>query len=306
MVLSRVQIRNFQSLREVDVELGSFVVCVGASSSGKSAFVRALRLLTFNSSGTSYVTQGHKTCSVEVAVDGHSVKIERGAGANRYTVDGTVYDKCGTSAPGQVDLVLRVSALSYASQFDKPYLLDTSGSAVAKELGELTNVSTIFDAVREGNRRKTEAGGKVKTRESDLVALRAEAAKFKDLPDRICATVDAESALQVAEDIESKRARLSDVVANLAVADAVVDRLSAELPSVPDLDPLLTAQARRDGFVELLQAVARGRETERLATERSVEAERLEEQLHSELHELLEEVGICPTCQQSTKNLESV
>lgn len=302
-MLSRVAIKNFQSITDVDLKLGSFVVCVGASSSGKSAFVRALKLLTKNASGTSYVTQGQKTCVVAAETDGHTVSVERGANTSRYVLDGEAFDKCGKTTPGAVDAVLKVSDLSFAGQFDKPYLLDSSGSEVARELGELTNVSTIFEAVREGNRRKSEAGGKVKTRESDLEALKADVVRFKNLASRIAGVVDAETLLQTAEATAAKRKRLFDIASTLMVADSAVARLSVEQPPVPDLDALLSAQAKRAQFMALMTQIAEDRTKERRAASRSEDAAKLEEKLHTELHNTLEEAGVCPTCQQSTKNL---
>ena len=47
-MIERVHIQGFQSLADVDLELGGFTVIQGKSNSGKSAFIRALRAVVTN------------------------------------------------------------------------------------------------------------------------------------------------------------------------------------------------------------------------------------------------------------------
>lgn len=57
-MLTSVEIENFQSVRRARLELGRFTVVTGATGSGKSAVLRAIRLLAFNARGTSYIMRG--------------------------------------------------------------------------------------------------------------------------------------------------------------------------------------------------------------------------------------------------------
>jgi exonuclease SbcC len=79
-----LEVVNFQSLKDVRLQLGKLTVIVGPSSSGKSALVRALRVLVQNGRGSGYVRHGSSSAAVGVQrEDGVAVSIQRGA-LNEY------------------------------------------------------------------------------------------------------------------------------------------------------------------------------------------------------------------------------
>src|SRR5712692_4596126 len=199
-MLESIRVNNFQSLRKVDLPLGRLTVIVGPSSSGKSSVVRALRTLVSNARGASYVSRGQKVASVTATGENHSVTIERGEGHGVYRLltdlhtdqeQEKTFTKLGGDVPEQVTAALGIkpfedgTSLNFASQFDRPFLLTETGSTVARVLGELTNVSVIFAAAREANRRRLVAQSTLKIRQSDLVNLVAQLQKFQDLPVRV-------------------------------------------------------------------------------------------------------------------------
>ena len=156
-MLNHVSIKNFQSLRNVELELGKFTVILGESGCGKSAFIRAALKLSRNdavagiSSGEGWSHLPPKVANAEVTldVDGHTVKWIKGK-SNSYVIDGQPLHKVGRSCPDEVQDILKMRELTFdgtdryhlnfAQQFDMPFLLDDSGSKVAKILGEITNV----------------------------------------------------------------------------------------------------------------------------------------------------------------------
>lgn len=54
-MLKQVSIRNYQSLRALDLLLGRVTVITGHSDSGKSALVRAIQTAVFNLEGNSFL-----------------------------------------------------------------------------------------------------------------------------------------------------------------------------------------------------------------------------------------------------------
>lgn len=188
-MLTRVRIKNFQSLKDADIELAPFTVIVGASSSGKSAFLRALRTLMSNSNGSSFVTHGAKKSDIEIELDGNEISLQRGPGLSTFGVNAESYPKSGTSVPAEVTAALKGlpveiegENLNFSFQFDKPFLLDAPASKVAKVLGDLTNVTVLHDAVREANRRRLDALNKLKVRRSDLEQAEVSLKTYEDLP----------------------------------------------------------------------------------------------------------------------------
>ena len=111
-MITKISVSNFQSLVKADLTLGKLTVIVGPSSSGKSAFLRALRVLVRNTSGSAYVTHGSTASAVIAEFDGHKVALERGKGHSLYRTwkdgDEEIYPKSGTSVPDEVAALLRM------------------------------------------------------------------------------------------------------------------------------------------------------------------------------------------------------
>ena len=184
-MLDSIKVKNFQSLRAVDIELGRFTVVLGQSGTGKSAFIRSVLKLVRNDAvgGTSFgedwshLPPAASNAEVTLAVDGHTIKWVKGKD-NRYIIDGAALNKVGKGCPDEVHDVLRMRELTFdgvdkyhlnfAQQFDMPFLLDDSGSKVAKILGEITNVNVLYAANRQANSIRATASKTLTVRKQDL------------------------------------------------------------------------------------------------------------------------------------------
>ena len=54
-MLERIEVKDYQSLADVDIPFGRFTVIVGPSGNGKSALIRALKALCFNQVGHRFI-----------------------------------------------------------------------------------------------------------------------------------------------------------------------------------------------------------------------------------------------------------
>lgn len=253
-MLKQLSIRNFQSHKNTKLDLSRFTVIVGASSSGKSSVVRALKLLARNGRGTSYVRNGQGSSKISaLGESGFLVTIERGAGKSVYELllpdseETQIFTKCGTSTPDAVSSALDFGADDtwLASQFDRPFLLDETGSQIARVLGDLTNVSMIFAAVRECNRRHSSARSRYVSKLSELDQVRTSLQKYMDLPQRLAACAAAEDVLLRAQDVST---RCSTLDAGISAALSAQGRLRAAqvaVVAVPDEGRLLTISIDR-------------------------------------------------------------
>jgi DNA repair ATPase RecN len=285
----------------VDLALGRFTVVVGASNSGKSAFLRAIRALCANVSSPSIVTHGAKIASIEADVDDRQIGLVRGKARSEYVLDGEVYPKAGTSVPDPIAALLRMAPdeANFAFQFDRPYLLSDPATKVAQVLGELTNVNVVYDAVREANRRRLETAQRLKIREADVVRLEEKAATYQDLP--------AER-----NRLARMRATLTEVESEVADADRLaalmnVARLSSEavvllddLPPLPDVDlGALEQMATKASRLESLVRAAQRSDTDATLADRDVmQADADREMYEQQLREVLVAAGTCPLCGQ--------
>ena len=64
----KVQVKNFQSLKDVELEIEGFTALSGPNNSGKSALMRAIRGVFQNTGGTSFITHGEKEMEVSLSL----------------------------------------------------------------------------------------------------------------------------------------------------------------------------------------------------------------------------------------------
>jgi energy-coupling factor transporter ATP-binding protein EcfA2 len=309
-MIKRLVIRNWQSLRHVDLDLGRLTIIVGASSSGKSALIRALKALASNARGTSVITRGATSAEISAHLDDTvivTLEHTKGSWKYRLTRNGheELYAKPNKAVPEDITAALRIDpvptggvSLNFAGQFDRPYLVsENSAASVARTLGELTNVDTIFQAVREANRRRQAHATTLRARETDLANYRAQAVQFATLPARLAACAEAESRAALAHRLLDQIRQLHAAIDTLAVAETVLAR-TTRLPDVPSDQSVCTAHERLNGFKALARDWAAATTSATFAKTAAINAADEEAALHDELHAVLVEAGTCPTCQR--------
>ncbi len=314
MVLSRIEIRDFQSLYSVELELGRFTVIIGPSNSGKSALLRAIRMVTANvDSPTGVVRHGAKSTSVLLTFEDGRVAIARGKARSEYQLGDEVYPKAGKTVPEAVEEFLRFAEvegerLSFASQFDRPFLLSEPSTQVAKVFGDLTNVTVLYAAVREAVRRKLEVAGKLRTRRADLEASYVRAEEFLDVPAKArkirSLRENFEQVAATGNEFERFRSHLNIV----KIADQAIADLESKVVEVPDVNigALDSRLAELTASHRQLAAVRRY-DAEIPEIERSIEAlSEMIERWDGEYHRTLTEAGTCPMCGQEVQNVKGV
>lgn len=323
-MIKQLSVRNFQSLREVDIELGGFTVIVGPSSSGKSAILRAARALVSNAKGASFITTGATQTRIAVVLDdGIEVELMRGK-ENSYAIGeylqedrepGAVlsFTKLAGAVPPEVSNVLRMqpvkaSSINFAGQFDRPYLLDDSGAEVARTLGELTNVTILFEAAREANRMRLAHGNNLKVREADLAALLVKADKFRTLPARIGAVGEAEVAAERANTIYRERQELVDQLTRLGVAEAALAQARAALAVIPTgvdipVDDIDERQRAYRELYDLTVSFDAARSAWRDTTELLPQLDSTITIANREFSDYLRLLGRCPTCGAESEHM---
>lgn len=303
-MLTRVKISNWQSLRDVDLALGRFTVIVGASNSGKTALIRALRAAANNPRRKGNITWGAKQAEVAVFTEQHQIAYVRTENTALYRLSGFAepFTDLGGTVPEQITAALGIppaaagQSLHIAGQFDPPYLLLDSGAAVARTLGALTNVNIIFEAVKEANRRRAGLASTLKTRQRDLAVAAEQLRAFADLPAQLAAVDTAEQAARGVQQLSERMGRLGKAADTLQVAETVLARTA--VPEIPDDTALLAAAARRSRFLGIVQQLRTANQAVAATTAALDQAAADETEAHQQLHDALVAAGACPTCGQ--------
>ncbi len=310
-LIHRISVRNWQSLVSVDLTPGRFTVIVGPSSSGKSALIRALRAAASNVRGSAHITRGAKSAAISIDTEHHLITLERDPTAGRYrlltraTGAEDTFTKLAGGVPDQITAALRIQpappgvhSINFASQFDPPFLLTDTGPVVARALGELTAVDKILEAVRIAHRYRHQLASERRTRETDLVGLKTQIARYAGLPGVLTRLEHAEAVHARIGHQHQRVTRLAGLIDTLDQAAAI----PAPTPPVGDMSTVMASYARHQRFTQLLhQWLTNHRDADAhvhtIADCRAV-ADRLQEQVH----QTLIAAGVCPTCGQNTRN----
>lgn len=198
-----VFLESFQSHGKTRIELpgpGQLCVIVGPTDSGKTAIVRALRLLFYNvPQGLDYiqVSKAAATVAVEMS-DGTKIVRERSKSVNRYRVvkpgnAPQVFEGFGLNVPLEVQEATGVRvvsigdmelALNLSEQLDGPFLgnKQISGPARAKVLGKLAGTEEVDAAQQAVGLDLHRAGQEEMRLTDDIKALNAKIAEYDYLP----------------------------------------------------------------------------------------------------------------------------
>jgi DNA repair ATPase RecN len=304
VMLHRLEIHNFQSLKEVQLEFGLLTVIVGESNSGKSAVGRALKALASNIRGSSCITMGCKMASVSVSSDNFRVTLEKSENSSSYRVSQSdqqdrEYTKLAGTTPPEVTQVLGLDSvtdgqsINFAGQHDSPFLLTAPGAAVARQLGDLTSVSTVFEAVREANRRSSVARSTEKLRQQDLAEITAKLVDSEVLRVRATALKQAEISLR---EIRASETSISELTQFLNAVTALPELF--EVPVSVDLTELVTAYELFKQLCVYASRISKGSSAIAVNISSITQSESQYNEAEAAVHDLLKEAGRCPLCQQ--------
>lgn len=163
-----LQIRNYQSLKDLTVALGSITVFLGHSDAGKSAILRAIEQAVFNDASNHCLTinpDGSKATETTVSLTTASNQVtwRRTQTTASYLLGESVYEKMGRSTlPSDIQDFLGFREISpdpqsppfrsqCASQFEPPFLVaDRGGVPSARLLSRLIGLHVISGAQKVG------------------------------------------------------------------------------------------------------------------------------------------------------------
>jgi hypothetical protein len=237
-----ITVRNFQAIGHASLRAEGLTVIVGPSDRGKSALLRAIEAGLFNRVGDGFVRVGQASAEVQLVLDGHEVRWEKGSGKNRFMVDGTEYGRVGREAPpvlktlGFRDELIgarvteegtrlggEVMRPQVARQFDSIFLLDKPGGFVNETMVRLSRLGVLQRANRLCS--------------ADLRATKQ--------------TLGAQT--EIAQQARAAADRLQPVVALRARVEALVARVIAMEAARQQLDALRALVAVRQTVVKMAQ-----------------------------------------------------
>lgn len=230
-MITKIILHNWQCHKDVTLDLGQSTVLQGDSNSGKSAVLRALYWVLYNTpQGDAYVNteamgkngkfKGDEYTSVLVEVDNHTVERKRSTKFNGYIVDGTdVYEALKTSVPEIVTKIFNISDDSVQRQYDAPFLLGQTPGEAAQHLNSLAGLTCIDDILAIAKRR-------VLTTSSDISSA-------KESVDELAEEIASLSWVEKAEDLHSRAQELESKIRSLRDSWRILSRLIDTYKAIP-------------------------------------------------------------------------
>jgi len=259
-MISKIQITNFQSLKEVEIEPGNFTVILGESDLGKSAIVRAISALVNNKTGQDFIKRGTSGCEISLISGDDSVTWKKGKSAS-YVLNGKTFEKMGSSVPEEIEEVLSMGDIdvggvrfqpNFHSQFSVPFLVGETGSFRAKILGELSGTNVLFTAAQEARRREQSSKRLRVIRLEDKLKLDSELEKFSYLKEWKTRLVKCKSLLAELEVLEENIQKIGDILEHSKSLSSLLIEASKSLRIS---DKLKTVIAKAEKLVLEIQEV---------------------------------------------------
>lgn len=158
-MIQKIKLKNFQSLKDVTLNLGRVTIIKGASDVGKSAIIRGLNAFFNNSFNSEYAHNGNLPFGVAIQKDNRVAFGRRTTKGVEYKFDSVVYSKTAKKIPQDISNFLGIYPYAIdvdmsvffqiQKQFDQPFLLTESSITVAKIIGRISNLNIVLMAMRE-------------------------------------------------------------------------------------------------------------------------------------------------------------
>lgn len=276
-----VEIRNFQSIERVTVQIDGFTALVGRSNIGKSAIVRAVKSALTGAPVDAMVRHGPEcsrhlkdtktckcACSVAIRAKDFDLFWEKGDSVNRYVFNGKEYTVAGKGTPeflqdtfGLVKIAEAKELVQIADQFSPIFLLDQTGTVVADVLSDVARLDSINVAMRLVEKDRKEAASNRKLREKDVLELKIRSMSYDGLDAVVTQVRDVEGKLLA---IDSGRAKVADLDRTLTTAFALGRDIKSLIKTstliVPEIAPVQEA-SRAYTFLCQVEVTALDRQT---------------------------------------------
>jgi exonuclease SbcC len=147
MIIRSLKIQNFKSWKNAFLEFDPGLnVIIGATDSGKSAIVQALKLDIFNKPrGNQFLSWwGGKTLIEMVLNNSDEITRIKGEGKNLYLLNGEKFTAFSQNVvPNEIQNALNFSSINFKYQADEFFLLNQTSGQVAQYINKIVKLTDI-------------------------------------------------------------------------------------------------------------------------------------------------------------------
>jgi len=257
-MFKQLQITNFQSHKDTKLNFCSGVnVVAGKSQSGKTAILRALKLLTenrplgfrFHSNFSDKPTQVGLTLQDDTRIA--FTKDEQGT---TYRLNKKEYAKVGSNVPDLVTKALNLTEINTQAQLEEPFLITSAPGQVARVINQIVRMEDADHWTRQLTTFINSTTKEVRLLEDQRKGLESKLDEYGDLPELEKLVEKAEALDKELQEATQERDELKDISYRLGELDKDIEDLSGWLEEVEDLlqKAVAIAEQQRRATDELL------------------------------------------------------
>jgi len=245
-MINAISIKNFQSHKDSELEFVPGVnVIVGASDSGKSSIIRAMRWLVWNRpTGDSFRSHWGGNTSVTLELD-NAIITRMKSDENKYILGDSHFRAIGTEVPKEISDVLNFNDVNLQRQLDAPFLLSQSAGEVAQHFNKVAHLDKIDSSIRIVQSRTKEIERDITFKTKQLEEQTEKLASY-DYLDKFEAEVDLlETQEKKLESLHSTETKLYNLIEDIRNTQLDVERLSAIFKLEDTVNKALAANKKK-------------------------------------------------------------
>ncbi|AUS09068.1 hypothetical protein C1X05_09555 [Laceyella sacchari] len=255
----KLVIENFQSHQHTTIDFSDGLnVFVGASDSGKSAILRAIRWVLFNvPRGSDYIRSGAKECRVSLTfADGTEVVRVRSTSVNRYLLrkpgeEEQVFEGFGNMVPQEIvdahgiepiKLDQKELYVHFGTQLESPFLLFESNQNKAKTIGRISGAHLIDYALKKASADRQQINAQIKQLEQSRDEIKEKLQPYENIAELEEQVSLAEEAFSKATELKALCERLrkaQEQLGLLGMAKAGTEQFIASLRQLPEAERIV-------------------------------------------------------------------
>lgn len=200
-MIKKLLIQNFQSHENSTLEFHKGLnVIVGQSDSGKSAIIRALKLVVWNRpAGDSFRSDWGGDTFVGIKTKNDSITRSKTKSKNEYTLNNLdPFKAFGTNVPEEIQKALNLDEINLQEQHDKSFLISETSGNVASHFNKIAKLDKIDKGQQKIQKEITAITQKIKHTKQDIEDKKEQLKEFPDL-------IELEKALTYVEDLQARK-----------------------------------------------------------------------------------------------------
>lgn len=251
-MIQALNIKNFQSHKTTHLKFSSGVnIIIGASDSGKSSIIRALRWLIWNKPlGNDFRSDWGGKTNVSIEIDSNIISRLKSNGVNGYELGAMLLQTIGTEVPPEIQQILNLNEVNLQQQLDSHFLLSATPGEVGQHFNRIAHIDQIDKGLKNIKNWITQIQQDIKS-ENKLIKENEEKLKPFDYLDKYEIELEVLEGMEVQKSSKiNKKNNLERLITQIKLKNEEIEQESKLINLEVILKPILSDFKQREEFIK--------------------------------------------------------